>query len=472
MPTTPTPRSDPRPSPYGSAESQAVAADAGPLDIGRPYFRAVRTHWPFAALFVVAVVVGTLLVLSLRSPSYEATAEVLVTPVDPTDTNFSGLPVLQELGDPTRTIQTAAALVESREIADAAADRLGDPWTGSRVERAITVSPQGQTNVLEIRASTDDAGEAADVANAYATAVTDVRGLALRDEVDRVVDRLRSELAVLAPEAVATRETLQQRVAQLDLLRVSGDPTVSVVQPASVPSSSDGLPPVLVLVVAVAAALVLAPATALLVELLGPRRVRGDGDLAGAVAGPVLVCVPPDRPSWQRPVAASDDAQRAAYRGFAVRIEFAPTPPRTIMVVSPSRGDGRTSVVANLARELARSGGKVAVADLDVDKPDLTTTLTPDSMPVLRLDPDDGPDTYASPAELVRDAARVYDHLVIDTPPLAQSDEVLRLAAEVDAVIVVARRDHTLLSRLEEACGLLVTVGATPSGGVLLNAPR
>jgi Mrp family chromosome partitioning ATPase len=55
--------------------------------------------------------------------------------------------------------------------------------------------------------------------------------------------------------------------------------------------------------------------------------------------------------------------------------------------------------------------------------------LAPDSLPVLRPDPDgEGPDTYATPTELVREASQVYDHLVIDTPPLLEADDVLRLA--------------------------------------------
>jgi Mrp family chromosome partitioning ATPase len=99
--------------------------------------------------------------------------------------------------------------------------------------------------------------------------------------------------------------------------------------------------------------------------------------------------------------------------------------------------------------------------------------LAPDSLPVLRPDPDgEGPDTYATPTELVREASQVYDHLVIDTPPLLEADDVLRLASEVDAVIVVARCDRTSLPDLEEARELLMIVGAAPAGGVLLGSAR
>lgn len=472
MSSTPTPRPGPSSSAPGAAASHAPPADRRPLDVGRLYLRAIRTHWLVATLFVAAVLAGSVLVLDRRSPTYEATAELLVSPVDPADTSFSGLSVVQELGDPTRTIQTAAALVENRDIAENAADRLGDPWTGDRVEDAITVSPQGQTNVLEIRASTDDGPEAAAVADAYAEAVVDVRGAALQSDVDGVVDRLQAQLATLAPDAGATRQALQQRVAELELLGVSGDPTVSPAETASVPPSSEGLSAGIVLAVALAAALVLAPGAALLVELAGPRRVRDEGDLADALAIPVLARVPPGRRRRTRSIPTGDAAQRAAYRALALHVEFARPRRRSLVVVSPSRGDGRTSVAANLAHELARSGAKVAVADLDPAVPDLAAALGAGPLSVLRVGPDqDGPDTGASASELVREASHVYDRVVVDTPPLLDPDEVLRLAAEADGVIVVVRRDRTLLRRLEAAGDLLVTVGAKSMGAVVVGAP-
>jgi Mrp family chromosome partitioning ATPase len=451
------------------------ASDRRPLGIGETYLRAMRTHWPFAVLFVAAVLIGSIVILSWRTATYEATAELLVSPVEPTETSFAGLSVVQELGDPTRTIQTAAAVVDNREIADVAADRLGDPWTGAAVEDAINVSPQGQTNVLEIRASTDDPEEAADVANAYSEAVLDVRRVVLQGDVDEALERLQAEMGALGPEVTPTRQALEQRAAELRLLRVAGDPTVAFAEPASVPSASAGVSSGLVLAIALGAALLAAPGAALLVELVGPRPVRTEGELADALAAPVLASLPSDRrpEPWAGPT--RDEGEQVGYRALATRLEFAQTPPHSVLVVSPSRGDGRTSVVINLAGALARSGAKVAVADLDAAKPDLTVALTSGPLPVLRLGPDRvdaDPESYASPSELVRDATQRYDHVLIDTPPLLDADDLVRLTAEVDAVVVVARRDHTLRRGLEAVRERLMTVSTTPAGGVLLGTPR
>lgn len=264
--TTP-PVSDP-------AEARADRdAGAGPIPVGQTYIRMVAAHWRAVVGFVVAVVAGAALVLALRGPTYEATARLLVSPVEPTDGRYAGLPVVQELGDPTRTIETAAALVESREIADAASRDLGEAWTGERVRNAVTVSAQGQTNVLEVEVSTGDAADAAAVADAYAAAVVDVRAAALEAQVDATIDRLRGDLAAVGPDDTATRQALEARIADLEVLQASGDPSVTFAESATVPSSSAGLAPVAILGVALLAALALSPVAALVAQWAGAHRV-------------------------------------------------------------------------------------------------------------------------------------------------------------------------------------------------------
>ena len=479
----------------------ATGAPAGsflagsPIDVGRRYLGAVRAQWRFAALFVVFVLVGSSAALAERSPAYEATAELLVAPVEPADASFTGLSVVKELGDPTRTIQTAAALVEDRAIAEEAAERLGEPWTADDVQGAIAVSPQGQTNVLEVLATTGDREAAAELANAYGLAVVDVRDRTLRAEVDAAIARMRAELGVVAADATLTREGLQRRVSELQRLRVNGDPTVSFAEPPGEPSGSASLPPWVVLAVALVAALLVAPGVALLAELLGPRRVRGDGDLVDALDAPVVARIPRERPvraPWRRlrrrrrrsrrapadvragtggggdddgagagtepgdPAAAAPgradvrhDEVWAAYRRLAVLVEFAEPPRRSFMVVASSNDDGATTVVDHLARELATPDNPVTVVDL-VDLVGLV----------------DG----AEAADVVRERPAGGGYLLVDSPPLLECPEALRLAADVDAVLVVARQGRTTRAELTRTRELLDTAGVPSAGSVLLDA--
>ncbi|MGH2968349.1 MAG: hypothetical protein ACRDK0_04695, partial [Solirubrobacteraceae bacterium] len=71
-----------------------------------------------AIAIVLAVVGGSLAWLSVRSPVYESSAQLLVTPVPGDERSFFGLPVVREAGgDPARTLQTAATLADSTAAA-------------------------------------------------------------------------------------------------------------------------------------------------------------------------------------------------------------------------------------------------------------------------------------------------------------------------------------------------------------------
>src|SRR6188472_1040753 len=69
-----------------------------------------------------------LALIAARSPTYRATAQVLFTPQE-SATPESGLPILRDSGDPTRLVQTAAALIDSDAAVAATAAKMGSAWT-------------------------------------------------------------------------------------------------------------------------------------------------------------------------------------------------------------------------------------------------------------------------------------------------------------------------------------------------------
>jgi hypothetical protein len=118
---------------------------------------------------------------------------------------------------------------------------------------------------------------------------------------------------------------------------------MSFVQTAAAPPSSEGLSSAVVLAIAAGAALLVAPVAALVVDLAGPRRVRGPDDLTAAVSAPALASVPARwRRRRSRSIRAAGARERTAYRGLRVRVEHLLVPHRTLMVVRPARGEGRT----------------------------------------------------------------------------------------------------------------------------------
>src|SRR5436190_11881724 len=163
-------RADDRPSwgaPGGGPIRSAGATDSALAS----YLRAIRSHVVVVIAVMVGVAIAALAWGELRTPTYQGTAQMLITPLAADDAVFIGMPFVRDTGDPPRSLQTAATLIDSPRAASLAAQRLGKGWTERRVENAVEVSPEGQSSIIDITASSDSANDAAHVANVYATAV-------------------------------------------------------------------------------------------------------------------------------------------------------------------------------------------------------------------------------------------------------------------------------------------------------------
>jgi capsular polysaccharide biosynthesis protein len=144
------------------------------------YVRAIKAHRVVVCVVVLVTVFASIAWLAYHTPEHEATAQLLVNPLPQDDESFLGLPAIKDAGDPTRTIQTAAALLKSPDAARLAARRMGPGWTQQRVLGAIDIQPAGQSNILDVVARADSGRDAARLANAYVGATLQQRGEAIR----------------------------------------------------------------------------------------------------------------------------------------------------------------------------------------------------------------------------------------------------------------------------------------------------
>jgi len=175
---------------------------------------------------------------------------------------------------------------------------------------------------------------------------------------------------------------------------------------------------------------------------------------------------------------------------------------RSLLITSPSVGDGKTTVSVNLALSLARLGNRVLLIDADMRHPSVHealgmvvdsglasylagqgewfTGIQNDVFPNLAVLPA-GMDA-AEPAdllansrmrELMVEAAKAYDYIVIDSPPLLPHLADPRILAELaDGVLLTVRggstqRDVALraVSQLNRVLGIVVNgfdMGETP----------
>jgi Mrp family chromosome partitioning ATPase/capsular polysaccharide biosynthesis protein len=469
-----------------------------------PYLRALRSHAVLAVAIVLAVYAGSIAWLSVREPVYSASAQLLVTPLDRDDRSFFGLPLVRDSGDPTRTLQTAATLADSSQAAVRAARAIGDGWTEQRVRSATEVLPQGESNILAVEARASTPERAAEVANAFATAVIEVRRVSLQRLVRAAIAETTEQLSRpgLAPGVQADLST---RLSDLRSIRGGTDPTLVISEPASVSSAPEGLAPWLVLVLAVVAGLVLAAGATLILELLTPRAVQREAELLAIDPLPVLARIPPLARRFgrgRRRGAVLPLAGPAANEGFRLlqlQLELSGGRPRSVLFTSPSPGDGKTSSIVGFARELAVSGRSAILIDLDFRRPGLTAALgvEPTQDITAALDSGEGLKAALTPVprfpslrvaaapqhataallgrlgpalpDLLDDALRLADYVLIDTPALGEVGDALLVAQDVDHIVVICRLGHTKTRSLETVRDLLARTGRPPSGYLLIG---
>ena len=436
-----------------------------------------------------------------RERTYEASAQILLTPLPETGRSLPRLPLLRVSSDRTRVAQTAASLIDSPAAAEATARTLGAGWTADRVAAAVDVQPDGESDVLSVTAAATDPQVASRLANAFARAALDARDEVLRPIVTSLVAETERELGAQEDSSSPVAVDLAERLADLRAIGTGGDPTLSLTREASAPSAAVGPPPWVLGILSLLAGLAVGVGSALLIDMLGPARVADAGHAAGLTGLPVLARVPAlgllkrARPSQAtfRPEAA------AALRVLQHQLEMDPQNGRRVLLTGASEGDGVTTSVAELGLTLARAGRDVLLVDVDTRHPELAARLgAPEPPPLgevlaagesweravvavpraagLELLAIGSHGSLGIPDEIAAELPRVlaetraaYDYVLVDAPPPAESGEALQIAAGVDTAVLVLRPGRTRLTDLEAALGMLSRAGRWPAGLLIVG---
>jgi Mrp family chromosome partitioning ATPase/capsular polysaccharide biosynthesis protein len=483
-----------------------------------PYLRALRRHWILIA--AVTVIAGVIAAYSVSSggETYEASASILVTPLPVGSSAVLGIGTVVDTGNPGQDIQTAAALVDSHEAAVGAAARLGRGWTANGVSSAVTVSPVGAADVLDITASASSGTDAARIANAFAQSAIAYRAKVVQAQISRTLTGLDARLSTLPPTSPEA-QAIAAQVAQLRTIQGPGrEPTMSVSQIATPPGAPSGAAPWLIVVLAMAGGLILGCVAALGIEAFS-RPVRDRAEVASLYELPVLASVPRVRGGrggqlapWQLSslgfeqirmlrvqLSLADTRQLPQKPGRRTGSASRPAPP-VIMVTSAGAGDGKTTVASALAAAFGEVDQDVLLIDLDTRKPDLVRVLGVehaelDGVEHTELDRSNGmrglisvprlprvkllPAPLGGPARFEMLLQRLPNQLaqaraqgicvIIDTAPVGEVGDALRVAPMCDHVVVVVRPRHTDRRQLRTARDLLVRANAPTAGLVLVG---
>lgn len=332
-----------------------------------------RPLWARRWLILVAVVVATAGVYAYyasRANVYESSTLVFVK--DPGDP-VSGVPSLQGTD---RSVQNQASLLYSRDIAATVARKIGYRGTSDELLGRLSVTSREGEDFVSVTVQGNDPREAARVANAYAEEFVTLVNSSQSSRLERALELSRTQLKRIppGPATLATRQTLGDQIRRLELaLEVPPDLTrqIDPALPASAPSSPK---PGRNALFAFVLSLLIATAAAFGLERFD-RRLKRPSEIDDVYGHPLLAVLPhSDEPAPMRhDVATLSPEFREAFRVLRTNIELSQLdgPPRTIVVSSAVPGEGKSTVVRNLALAFRETGRSVAVVEADLRHPAL-----------------------------------------------------------------------------------------------------
>ncbi len=369
-----------------------------------------------------------------------------------------------------------------------------------------TVQPAAAADVLNFTVRTANPAASVAIANAYARAFVaersrlDIAPLShARAEAQQRLVRLEKSGDTKSPLYTSLAEKAQQ-LATLQTLYTSRS-TVLVraesarnVRPSPMQRTALGL--IIGLILGVLAAFV---------RDAFDTRVRSSGETGDVLGLPVLGRIPANtsRAATGSAIAMVADpagAQADAFRFLRSNIELLREDytTLTILVSSPSQGDGKSTVAANLAVALAQAGHRVALLDADSRRPAVETLL---EVPyhagvedvargtialreaLVRVDSVEEDEAHDGSLDVLLGRPRVaaaferlaygraiaelrddYDFVIVDGPPLLAGGEALGLSVIVDGLLIVCSLDSLRRANVEDLARVLPGVPATKFG--------
>ena len=193
-----------------------------------------------------------------------------------------------------------------------------------------------------------------------------------------------------------------------------------------------------------------------------------------------------------------------AFRSVRTAVQFGAPKDRckTLLVTSPSAGDGKSTAASNLAAVMAQAGKKVLLVDADLRNPTLnaifnlkegrpglstllagqgtweqsTQSSSVDGLDLLACGPKskNPSELLNGPmfSELLEMAAEKYDHIIIDSPPVLGLADARIIAASCDLTLLVLRADKSTRKTATLARDGLNGVGARVLGVIVNDVSR
>jgi hypothetical protein len=249
---------------------------------------------------------------------YRATALMLVSPVSASDSSLAGLDLFRDAAGRRTAAESAAALVETPQVADAVRAQLGLRRSRESLLAAISTDVVDGSDVVEVRAADASAASAAQLANAFVDALIAQRASAFQSRLTSAIARDSHLLRSTRPGPQATE--LARRLAVLRGLQGEADPTLRRASTATPPASAASRPLWQLVLLGAAAGLAVA-ALLVLALTLAHRRAAPAYDLPVAEPGSDVGAAEALVERLEQRLAARESALAARERDLQARID-------------------------------------------------------------------------------------------------------------------------------------------------------
>jgi capsular exopolysaccharide synthesis family protein len=210
------------------------------------------------------------------------------------------------------------------------------------------------------------------------------------------------------------------------------------------------------------------------------ERFRSPEELSSQLRAPVLAIVRQLSPTLKSGVeavhvhASPDDVASEAFRTLRTTLAFTDRDRKTLSITSTEPGDGKTTVLVNLATSFAQAGKRTLIVDADLRRPGMSRlfgltgisglseilrqsdellTMAPPRICATGIDKLDllpsGPKTF-DPTVLLSStrltdllvwAESLYDQVLIDSPPVLAASDAAIIGRLTDGIILVVQPD-------------------------------